>query len=132
MLIYGGGLMSDEEGFILPIVMVFIAILSALFLFACREWMEGKKHDHLRLAMVQAGYAAESAIAVRQNELKANPDDFSITQKKFGAFTVDVSVIETETGTLVVKAIAKGQNGIQQTETAELDKQTLNILYWLE
>jgi Tfp pilus assembly protein PilX len=131
-LIYGGGSMNEEDGFILPVVLVLIAVLSTLFLFACKEWTEEKRYDQMRFAMVQAGYAAESAIAQRQNELKANPDDFTTVQKKYGSYVVDVSVFETEAGTLVVQAIAKGKNGIQQTETVELNKQTLHILYWLE
>ncbi|MXQ53671.1 type II secretion system protein [Shimazuella alba] len=124
--------MNKEQGFVLPTVMVLIALISTLFLYASKEWMQWRERDQMRLAMVQAGYAAESAIAFRQSELQTNPNDYSAKQKTFGEYTVDVYVFESVTGTLFVKAIAKGSKGIQQTEAVELDKQTLQILYWLE
>jgi type II secretory pathway pseudopilin PulG len=124
--------MNKEQGFVLPTVMILVALISTLFLYASKEWMQWREHDQMRLAMVQAGYAAESAIALRQSELHANPNDYSTKQKTFGEYTVDVYVFESRAGTLIVKAIAKGNKGIQQTEAVELDKQTLQILYWLE
>jgi hypothetical protein len=124
--------MNREKGFILPIVMILIALMSSLFLFACREWSKWKLQDHLRLEMVQVGYAAESGIAERQAELQKKPDDYRTERKKYGEYTVDISVWESESGNIFIQARAKGKNSVQQTKTVELEKETLHILYWLE
>lgn len=129
---FGGVLMNSERGFILPIVMILVALMSSLFLFACKEWSTWKLQDQLRLNMIQAGYAAESGIAERQAELQKKPDDYSTVEKRYGEFNVHISVWESETGNVFIRARAKGKDRIQQTETVELDKETLHILYWLE
>jgi hypothetical protein len=112
--------------------MVIIALISSIFLFATEEWSRWKQQDQMRFFMVQAGYASESAIAIRQSELKANPEDYRTVQKKIGNFIVDTSVWESFSGTLYMEAIAKNKYGIQQTKRVELDKETLQILYWLK
>jgi type II secretory pathway pseudopilin PulG len=124
--------MNKESGFVLPVVMVLIALLSTLFLFASKEWGKWKQQDQFRLTMVQASYASESGIAIRQAELEGNPDDYSTKQEKIGEFTVDISVWESLSGTIFIKAVAKGKDGVQQTEAVELEKRSLRILYWLE
>ncbi|WP_028775380.1 hypothetical protein [Shimazuella kribbensis] len=124
--------MRSEDGFVLPICMVLIALISTLFLFATEEWSKWKLQNQIRLAMVQAGYASESAIAIRQAELKTNPDDYRTVQKQIGNFTVDTTIWESFAGTLYMESVAKDKNGIKQTKTVELEKNTLRILYWLE
>lgn len=129
---FGGVLMSREKGFILPIVMILIALMTSLFLFACKEWSKWKLQDQLRLKMIKAGYAAESGIAERQAELQRKPNDYSTMEKRYDEYNVHISVWESESGSIFIQAKAKGKDSIQQTETAELDKETLHILYWLE
>jgi type II secretory pathway pseudopilin PulG len=123
--------MNREKGFVLPAVMIVIALMSSLFLFACQEWNKWKVQDRLRLKMIQAGYAAESGIAERQAELLAKPDDYRTSETRYGEFSVHASVWESESGNIFIQAKATKDN-IQQTKTVELDKKTLHIIYWLE
>ncbi|MCH5583919.1 type II secretion system GspH family protein [Shimazuella sp. AN120528] len=124
--------MNKEKGFILPVVMVLIALMSSLFLFASMEWSKWKQQDLLRLKMIQAGYAAESGIAERQVELQDRPDDYRTEQTKYGDYTVNISVWESVPESIFIQAVAKGKDNIQQTKTVEIDKKTMHILYWLE
>lgn len=131
-LLFGGGSMSREKGFVLPVVMLLIVLMSSLFLFATVEWSKWKKQDRLRLKMVQAEYAAESGIAERQAQLQRSPDDYRTVQKKYGEYTVDISVWESVEKHVFIQAVARGNGNIQQTKTAEVEKSTLRILYWLD
>jgi type II secretory pathway pseudopilin PulG len=124
--------MNEERGFILPVVMILVALLSSLFLFATKEWSGWREKDNLRLAMVQASYAAESGIAYMQVKLREEPDDYSSIHDQIGSYQVDVSVWELDAGTLMIQAVAKGNDKVQQTETAEVEKSTLKIKRWLE
>lgn len=124
--------MHKEDGFVLPIMMVLIALLSSFFLFAVKEWSGWRKQDQMRLAMVQAGYAAESGIAYRQVMLKMQPNDYTTMHQKFDSYEVKVSVWESESGTLIIQSVARGSNNMKQTKTAEVTKDTLKIIRWLE
>jgi hypothetical protein len=124
--------MYEERGFILPVVLILVALLSSLFLFASREWSGWREKDNLRLAMVQASYAAESGVAYMQAKLREQTEDYSSIHDQIGSYQVDVSVWESDSGTLMIQAVASGKDKVQQTETAEVEKKTLKIKRWLE
>jgi type II secretory pathway pseudopilin PulG len=124
--------MNRERGFVLPVVMVIVGLLSTLFLFASTEWGKWRQQEQLRLAIVEANYAAESGIAYRLQALQTNGVDYRPQTRKLGEFIVSVYVSELSPTVLQIQAIANRNDGVQQTVTVHVEKDTLRMIARLE
>jgi type II secretory pathway pseudopilin PulG len=124
--------MHKERGFVLPVVMVVVGLLSALFLFASNEWAKWRQQEQLHIAMTQANYAAESGIAYRLQALQNNCTDYRTQTKQIGEYHVTVHILQHSPTVLRIQAIASLADGIQQTVTVHVEKDTLRVIARLE
>ena len=121
--------MKRERGFVLPMVVFVLMICVFLCFFLISQLVRHHQFGLLYAKVIEAQYAAESGIALMQQELKNSPqhkEDLYFHQN--GCF-VTAKIIESEPF-IVIEATSMGRYGVNQTIRAKIDPKTLTIAEW--
>ncbi|MBA4603459.1 hypothetical protein [Thermoactinomyces mirandus] len=124
-----------EHGVVLPVVLLAITFLYTLMTLFILQISHAKEIHLLYGEKVACKYAAESGIAVLQQQLrlgKWKPEETSREQLiRVGGRQVVMEMIKNNSKQIHIRATAWGKHGVIQTAEACLDPGTFAIRKWI-
>lgn len=121
--------MKKEQGFVLPVVVFVLMIIVFLCFFLISQLVRHQQFVLLYLKVIEAQYAAESGIALMQQQLKNNPQNQEDLYFEQNGFLVSTKIIASHPF-LEIESISLGRYGVKQTVHAKVDPKTLMVTEW--
>lgn len=126
---------SGERGIVLPVVLLAITFLYTLLMLFISQVAHAKETHLLYREKVISKYAAESGIAVLQQQLRLGEWKREQTSReeliRVNDRQVVMEMVKNGQEHIHVKATAWGKHGVTQTAEAYLDPDTLAIREWI-
>jgi hypothetical protein len=115
--------MKNEQGSLLPIVLVGSLFLCFFFTVSIAELKRADRSEQLYFEMVEAQYAAESGIAYTKQAISQQNDPNLTLEKQFGPIRVITQAKEIDPGKVAITATAYARQNVKQTITVHVQKE---------
>jgi hypothetical protein len=116
---------------VLPIVLACSTILTILMTMLISHLSRGWQIEKLHLEALRAQYAAESGIALIQNQLKKNIHEKGKKTFSIQGMRVEGEYFYTKGDVIQIRSTAFAKYDVRQTIEVHVSKETMEILQWI-